>query len=179
MKKIILSLIISAIIVPSISFAHPGRTDSSGGHTCRTNCADWGLSTGEYHYHRSKGVPQAQEPIKSTYGEQGTGFTTPAPEYKIPANNVITPPSIINTIPTPAPEYKIPNATTTNIIYTAPSINSTSPTKTKETPSYIPIEQRERFSDTITTPKKEIVVPTTSKQPPKRSWISSFFSWLF
>jgi hypothetical protein len=84
MKKIILSLIVSGLIIPSISFAHPGRTDSSGGHTCRTNCANWGLSNGEYHYHRSKGVPQAKEPVTSTYGAQGTGYTTPAPEYKTP-----------------------------------------------------------------------------------------------
>ncbi len=95
MKKIILSLIILSFIAPSISFAHPGRTDSSGGHTCRTNCANWGLSTGEYHYHKSKGVSQAKEPIKSTYGAQGTGYTTPAPEYKIPASSVKTP--VINT----------------------------------------------------------------------------------
>lgn len=89
MKKIILTLIILASIVPFVSFAHSGRTDSSGGHTCRTNCASWGLSTGEYHYHRSKGVPQAKEPVKSTYGEQGTGYTTPAPEYKVPKTTTI------------------------------------------------------------------------------------------
>lgn len=34
--------------------AHPGNTDSSGGHTCRTNCEHWGvLNYGEYHYHDS------------------------------------------------------------------------------------------------------------------------------
>lgn len=33
-------------------YAHPGRTDSNGGHTCRTNCTErWGLEYGEYHYH--------------------------------------------------------------------------------------------------------------------------------
>lgn len=31
--------------------AHPGRTDDSGGHTCRTNCDRWGVGYGEYHYH--------------------------------------------------------------------------------------------------------------------------------
>jgi hypothetical protein len=40
--------------------------EGKGGHTCRTNCANWGLSTGEYHHHRSKGVPQATEPRKSS-----------------------------------------------------------------------------------------------------------------
>lgn len=32
-------------------YGHPGRTDSKGCHTCRTNCAKWGLSTGQYHCH--------------------------------------------------------------------------------------------------------------------------------
>ena len=31
--------------------AHSGRTDGSGGHTCRTNCEQYGLKYGEYHYH--------------------------------------------------------------------------------------------------------------------------------
>lgn len=38
-------------IFPSVIKAHPGNTDESGGHTCRTNCDDWGLNYGEYHYH--------------------------------------------------------------------------------------------------------------------------------
>ncbi len=36
---------------PTSAEAHPGRTDSSGCHTCRTNCPSWGLRTGEYHCH--------------------------------------------------------------------------------------------------------------------------------
>lgn len=54
MKKIIVSLVTTLILVIStvgIAEAHPGRTDSNGGHTCKTNCAKWGLQTGEYHYH--------------------------------------------------------------------------------------------------------------------------------
>lgn len=39
------------IFIPTIASAHPGRTDSKGGHYCRTNCAKWGLKNGEYHYH--------------------------------------------------------------------------------------------------------------------------------
>lgn len=35
--------------------AHPGRTDGSGGHTCKTNCPDWGLDYDEYHKHNSRG----------------------------------------------------------------------------------------------------------------------------
>lgn len=32
-------------------YAHPGRTDSNGCHTCRSNCEKWGLSYGQYHCH--------------------------------------------------------------------------------------------------------------------------------
>lgn len=53
MKKVILlSFII--ILTPFFVFAHPGNTDSSGCHTCRTNCTSWGLSYGEYHCHNTK-----------------------------------------------------------------------------------------------------------------------------
>ncbi len=67
------------------TFAHPGRTDSSGCHTCRTNCPSWGLSYGEYHCHRVKALPQPKPPIKSHYDPEGSGWTEPAPEYKTPA----------------------------------------------------------------------------------------------
>lgn len=87
MKKIILTLIISISVVPFITFAHPGRTDAYGCHTCRTNCPSWGLSTGEYHCHNVKALPQPKEPIKSIRNENGVGQTVPAPEYKIPKNN--------------------------------------------------------------------------------------------
>lgn len=36
------------------TFAHPGNTDSSGCHTCRTNCPSWDLYYGEYHCHEPK-----------------------------------------------------------------------------------------------------------------------------
>ncbi|KAA2301002.1 YHYH domain-containing protein, partial [Clostridioides difficile] len=49
--KVISSLLAIFMIFATVASAHPGRTDSSGGHTCRTNCAKWGLKQGEYHYH--------------------------------------------------------------------------------------------------------------------------------
>lgn len=84
MKKLVLFLSAVLITIPAVSFAHSGRTDSVGCHTCRTNCSSWGLSTGEYHCHRSKGVAQPIEPVTSTRGDNGTGYTSPAPEYKAP-----------------------------------------------------------------------------------------------
>ena len=56
-KKVIFTLVFLAtvVFVPySPASAHPGRTDSSGCHTCKTNCQKWGLSYGEYHCHGSK-----------------------------------------------------------------------------------------------------------------------------
>jgi hypothetical protein len=112
-KKELLALtsIFCLLLLPQIVDAHPGRTDSSGCHTCRTNCSSWGLSTGEYHCHRSKGVSQPVEPIKSIYGESGTGYTTPAPEYKEPAPTTSKTKTTITPKPTtsnqnPVPEIK-------------------------------------------------------------------------
>lgn len=84
MKKISIFWLvsISILFIPVISFAHPGRTDSSGCHTCRTNCSSWGLSYGEYHCHNNKGVTQPESPIHSVYGSGGTGYTVPAPDYE-------------------------------------------------------------------------------------------------
>lgn len=85
MKRAVLILSMVAMI-PSAVWAHPGRTDSYGCHTCRTNCTKWGLDYGEYHCHRAKALPQPLEPIKSHKSTTSTnGYTTPAPEYKIPA----------------------------------------------------------------------------------------------
>ena len=76
MKPLILALLI--VSLPGNVLAHPGNTDASGCHTCRTNCPKWGLSSGEYHCHRAKALPQPQEPIRS----HNNGTTEPWPEYK-------------------------------------------------------------------------------------------------
>lgn len=82
---LIVSVVLGLLFGPETIFAHPGRTNSAGCHTCRTNCQNWGLSYGEYHCHRSKGLPQPEEPVKSHLNKNGEGYTEPAPEYKIPA----------------------------------------------------------------------------------------------
>lgn len=51
-KRLIMIMIV--ILSPLYVEAHPGRTDSNGCHTCRTNCAKWGLSYGQYHCHGKK-----------------------------------------------------------------------------------------------------------------------------
>lgn len=54
MKKfLLLTLALAYLTLGFFNFAsaHPGRTDAKGGHTCRTNCANWGLKDGQYHKH--------------------------------------------------------------------------------------------------------------------------------
>ncbi|MBM7652528.1 YHYH domain-containing protein [Neobacillus cucumis] len=65
-KKIVFLGFIFTILFGSIAYAHPGRTDSNGGHTCRTNCGRWGLSTGEYHYHNGGGATTSSSSSRST-----------------------------------------------------------------------------------------------------------------
>lgn len=52
MKKYIIILIFSFAVIPSNIQAHSGRTDSSGGHNCRT-----GSCAGTYHYHNGGYLP--------------------------------------------------------------------------------------------------------------------------
>lgn len=64
-KKLLLTTSIALLVAPISAYAHRGRTDANGGHTCRTNCEKWGLQYGEYHYHN--------KPASSS------GATSPAP----------------------------------------------------------------------------------------------------
>lgn len=58
-KKILLGMMICILVLcPSVIQAHPGNTDASGCHVCRTNCEKWGLKTGEYHCHGTNNSTQ-------------------------------------------------------------------------------------------------------------------------
>lgn len=61
-------LLLAVFLVPSTVFAHSGSTDSSGGHYCWTNCEQYGLKTGEYHYHDTNNDAVA------TYDNNGSFF---------------------------------------------------------------------------------------------------------
>ncbi|HLP86699.1 MAG TPA: YHYH domain-containing protein [Candidatus Paceibacterota bacterium] len=160
MKKIILILIILIpIIAPNISFAHPGRTDSSGCHTCRTNCSNWGLSAEEYHCHRSKGVNQPEEPIRSIRNENGVGTTVLAPEYKVPVANTI------KTEPINA------NSTIKDIPTSVKKKSTIQETKKEEKPIIPPIINE--------TPKSNIIPASKVTEVKKPTIIKRFFNWLF
>jgi len=52
MKKLFIASLVAFLLLPNLqAFAHPGRTDAKGGHTCNANCEKWGLKQGEYHFH--------------------------------------------------------------------------------------------------------------------------------
>lgn len=91
--KFSIIILIGIFFIPIISSAHRGGTDAYGCHTCHTNCPSYGLSYEEYHCHQSTGLTQPESPIRSHYGESGTGWTEPWPDYS--SNNYSHP-----TIPT-------------------------------------------------------------------------------
>lgn len=80
MKKILIFGVLLLLIQSSIAFAHPGRTDSMGGHTCKTNCEKWGLEYGEYHFYNedldSKKIKTEakKEAKKTAKSKNGKGF---------------------------------------------------------------------------------------------------------
>ncbi|MBO0959885.1 YHYH domain-containing protein [Neobacillus sp. MM2021_6] len=65
-KKVAIFTLLLTFMFGTFASAHPGRTDSSGGHTCRTNCGNWGLSTGEYHYHNGGGATSSKSSSTSS-----------------------------------------------------------------------------------------------------------------
>lgn len=89
------------IFSPLTVSAHPGRTDAYGCHTCRTNCAKWGLDSGEYHCHNAKALPQPLPPVTS----HSNGVTEPAPQYAKPVvQPVVKTVPVIKPIVQPAPK---------------------------------------------------------------------------
>lgn len=68
MKSKIKGLIMIMIVALSPLYveAHPGRTDSNGCHTCRTNCAKWGLRYGQYHCHGKTNSSTSSNTNKTT-----------------------------------------------------------------------------------------------------------------
>ncbi|RJX41836.1 YHYH domain-containing protein [Paenibacillus pinisoli] len=66
MKKTTALIAILLFLCSSLAAAHPGRTDSNGGHTCRTNCEKWGLEYGEYHYHNGGGKSKSSSSSSSS-----------------------------------------------------------------------------------------------------------------
>jgi competence protein ComEC len=89
MKKLISLLFILSIAAFPLNEAQasPGGTDSSGGHTCWTNCSQYGLETGEYHYHDDGGgiirenEPSEPQPTPGLFTDTDGHWAEPAIEF--------------------------------------------------------------------------------------------------
>lgn len=68
LKNFTVPFLLSLLILASIpmAYSHPGRTDASECHTCRTNCEKWGLKYGEYHCHKKTAETSQPAPIISS-----------------------------------------------------------------------------------------------------------------
>jgi len=87
-RRVALSLLLLVLFsIPLISAAHPGNTDGSGCHTCRTNCTErWGIPYDFYHRHNpvrscseSVIVVPTTRPSTTTTTTRPTTTTTRAP----------------------------------------------------------------------------------------------------
>ena len=103
MKRIVchalLLVTLLCFVVVGTAEAHPGRTDGSGGHTCRTNCASWGLGQGEYHSHGGG---------SSSGGSTGSSYSAPVQETVQTQEVVVIPTN------TPLP-LRLPTKTPTRV----------------------------------------------------------------
>ncbi|MFD0590535.1 YHYH domain-containing protein [Paenibacillus sp. GCM10027627] len=87
-KKTTLIFSMLFLLFSGLASAHPGRTDSSGGHYCRTNCAKWGLADGEYHTHNggstsSSSSSSSSKPVdtRSPEEKKADGYIKQADSY--------------------------------------------------------------------------------------------------
>ena len=90
-KLICVVLLCFLLITPNKVEAHPGRTDANGCHYCRTNCAKWGLSDGQYHCHNGGGYNSSSS---NSYNSTSSYGSTSPSNYSQPA----TPKSSDNTL---------------------------------------------------------------------------------
>ncbi|GEL05472.1 YHYH domain-containing protein [Rummeliibacillus stabekisii] len=84
-SKIMLTAFLCSLVfvLPLSVSAHPGRTDSNGGHTCRTNCEKWGLEYGEYHYHNGGGSNSGSS---GSHSNSTSSNTTPSSKINQPVS---------------------------------------------------------------------------------------------
>lgn len=61
--KILISTLLALIFFTNNVYAHPGRQNPDGGHSCYTNCNEYGLKYGEYHYHNYYNRKQDDKPL--------------------------------------------------------------------------------------------------------------------
>ena len=72
-RKLLFLIIICLFAFSSISYAHSGRTDSSGGHNCSQKSINKGLCSG-YHYHNGGGSTTSSSSNDSSYGDKDCSY---------------------------------------------------------------------------------------------------------
>lgn len=115
-----LLLVFSSLLLPKISYAHPGRTASDGCHYCRTNCDKWGEVWNARHCHGG-------------YSPSPTTYTAPVVTLKptaIPTTKPTSTPKLTKT-PTSIPtSTKVPTTKPT----TQPEVKGASEKENTPTP---------------------------------------------
>lgn len=107
--RILILILVAYVSLPNSVLAHPGRTDSNGGHVCRTNCEKWGEVSGAWHSHGGgEAVPAPKtEETQKVIEIYPTAFLTSVPTRiptRIPTKQptlTVTPTLIPTETPTP------------------------------------------------------------------------------
>ncbi|CAG9613399.1 hypothetical protein BACCIP111899_02614 [Bacillus rhizoplanae] len=76
LKNIVYIFFFYFFLIPQITLAHLGRTDSSRGHYCWTNCENWDLKNGQYHIHNggNDNASDNNEPEYDPQAEYDSGY---------------------------------------------------------------------------------------------------------
>ena len=89
----LLLVLLVVISLPEPADAHPGGTDGSGCHTCRTNCTEsWGIPYGYYHRHNP--VRDCFDPPPTTQPPPTTTTTRPTTTTSQQTTTTRAPPRI-------------------------------------------------------------------------------------
>lgn len=150
LRAFAVSIALLCLFVPS-SYAHPGRTDSAGGHTDK--------STGEYHYHH--GYPAHQH-----YDMDGDGVPDCPYEFKVKVRSSSS-----------APTSARPSVTTP--LATAPRTTFPKITTPKETTPKATTPQATAAPTKATVPTAKTVYPNDYTLAVSLSWIFFILSLVF
>lgn len=120
-KRKILSIVFVILVfsVPLISLAHPGRTDSSGGHHDYKNKS--GL--GSYHYHHGMGPHLHPDGVCPYSGEGNNGSSSNSDIPPSPYITIESCPDTINVGDSSGIEYSVSNATSSDSTVTSSDSN--------------------------------------------------------
>lgn len=162
-KKIFFVLFLIILLMGDKVYAHPGRTDSSGCHYCKTNCSSWGLYDSEYHCHNGNTYTNSKGQV---YNKDGT-LTNTSNNQSSSSNNSSTSNSNSNNSNSSSSPNTNSNSTSSNnktytptITYVKSSISTLSTLKVDD--YNIPISDKMNLAITNSMPII-IAIPTSNK----------------